>query len=117
MCENKVLKNIELILIDNKWNYERIFSTIACKLNDTKQETLICIDTNQGVWFIKKHNSWERIECEQTVDWILNDWVSKFINVQINNKFINNNDILNVLKFTSFVKESRQLFYSTSLPF
>ena len=117
MSENELLKDIENILIDKKWNYERIFSTIACKLNDTKQETLICIDTNIGVWFIKKHSSWERIECEQTVDWILNDWVSNYIKQQINDSSIDNNDILNVLKFTSFVKESRQLFHSKSLPF
>jgi len=117
MSENEVLKDIENILIDKKWNYERIFSTIACKLNDTKQERLICIDTNEGLWFIKKHNSWERIECEQTVDWILNDWVSNFIKLKINNALIDNDEILNVLKFTSFVKESRQLFYNTSLPF
>lgn len=117
MDDNQLLKDIENILIDKKWNYERIFSTIACKLNDTKQETLICIDTNQGLWFIKKHTSWERIECEKTVDWILNDWVSNFIKLKINNELIDNDEILNVLKFTSFVTESRQLFYNTSLPF
>lgn len=117
MCDNQLVKDIENILIDKIWNYERIFSTIACKLNDVKQETLICVDTNQGLWFIKKYTSWESIECEQTVDWILNDGISNFIKEKINNEFIDNEEILNVLKYTSFVKESRQLFYSTSLPF
>ena len=117
MCDNELLKDIENILIDKKWNYERIFSTIACKVNDIKHERLICVDINEGLWFIKKHSSWESIECEQTVDWILNDWISNFIKQKINNSLIENDEILNVLKFTSFVKESRQLFYSTSLPF
>ena len=117
MGENQLVKDTENILIDKIWNYERIFSIIAYNLNHTNQETLICIDTNQGLWFIKKQSTWERIECEQTVDWILNDWVSNFIKQKINNELIDNDEILNVLKFTSFVTESRQLFYSTSLPF
>ena len=42
---------------------------------------------------------------------------NNFIKLKIKNELIDNDEILNVLKFTSFVKESRQLFYSTSLPF
>ena len=51
------------------------------------------------------------------IDWILNDWVANYIRQKINNEHINNDEILNVLKFTSFVKESRQLFYNTMVTF
>ena len=118
MNQDEIMSNeIQNILIDNKWNFERIFSTIACKLNTLKEEKLVCIDTNIGLWFIKKHHSWELIQSEQTIDWILNDWVANYIRQKINNEHINNDEILNVLKFTSFVKESRQLFYNTILTF
>ena len=115
--EESMKNEIQNILIDKKWNYERIFSTIACKLNTLKEEELVCIDTNIGVWFIKKHNLWELIQSEQTVDWILNDWVANYIRQNIDNQNISKDEILNVLKFTSFVKESRHLFYNTVLSF
>jgi len=117
MNENAIQNDILNILIEKKWNYERIFATISYKLNAIKKEQLVCIDSSLGIWFIKKHECWELINNEQTIDWILNDWIANYIKLNIHTENIDINEILNVLKFTSFVKESRQLFYNTSLPF